>query len=417
MKVEDRIKKAHVAIMGHKKWCGYSALLACGKVTVSDALPTARTDGYNVEYGRKFIDSLNERQTRFVVLHESSHKAYRHLHIYRDLWEEDAKLANVAMDTFINLALMDADAGEGFIEMPPVGIKPDPQFRGWSTKQIFDFLKKEQEQSDGDGEGDGEGNEPSDGSDGSQGGKGNELSDGESGGNEGGIDEHDWENAQSTDKTTKDAQEREIERAIRHGETLRKKMQGKGAGDSEGMFGELMRPKINWRGVLRQFLTATCTSVGESTWARPNRRVLASGDTYMPGEIGKTARHLVMVFDTSGSCFGTEEMTAFVSQIAHITKQLKPKLVTVLYVDYVVQGSQQFRNGQIAVQSMKPVGGGGTDMTKGFAWCTENRVRPDAMVIFTDMYTPFGQPPGYPVLWAATTDIKAPWGTTIQIEI
>lgn len=403
MNASDRIKKAHVAIMGHKKWCAYSALLACGKVTVSDTCPTAYTDSWNVTYGRAFVDSLNDRQLRLLVLHENTHKAYRHLHIYADLAKENHRLANIAMDHFVNLSLMDTDGGENFIEMPEVGIKPEPKYRGWSTKQIFDDLKQNpppQPPQPPDGPESDEPGEPGDGD------------------GDGGMDEHDWDNASSGDAKAQEEQAKEIERALRQGEIIAKKMQGKGAGNADGVFGELLRPKINWRAVLRQFLTATCSATGESSWSKTDRRALASGDVYLPGQVGKTARHLVVVFDTSGSCFGSDEMTAFVSELAAIVKTVKPKMATVLYIDWEVQGVQQFRNGQIAVQSLKPRGGGGTDMTKGFNWCVDNRVKPDALICLTDGYTPFGQPPGYPVLWAITDrSTRAPFGTTINIEV
>ena len=48
MNVQDRIKKAHIAIMQHKKFCAYSGVLACGKVTVNEDVPTACTDGWDV---------------------------------------------------------------------------------------------------------------------------------------------------------------------------------------------------------------------------------------------------------------------------------------------------------------------------------------------------------------------------------
>jgi len=398
MKASDRIRKAHVAIMSHKKWCAYSALLACGKVSVTKNCPTARTNGWDVEYGEAFVDSLNDKQLRLLVLHENTHKAYRHLHIYGDLDKIDRRKTNIAMDHFVNLSLMDTDDGEGFIEMPEAGIQPDPKYRGKSVYQIFHMLPDDENGGGDGGESGEDGGEPG----------------GDGGNDGGGTDDHDWDGAAEGDEPTR---AEEIERAVRQGEIVRQRRQGKGAGNQDGVFGELLKPKVDWRKQLRQFLTATCSSTGESSWSKPNRRMLATSDTYMPGEIGKTAKHLVIVFDTSGSCFGSTEMTAFVAETQAIVKSVKPKLVTVLYIDWEVQGTQQFRNGQIAVQDLKPRGGGGTDMTVGFKWCTENRVRPDALICLTDGYTPFGEPPGYPVLWAITTQQQAPFGMTINIEV
>lgn len=400
MNTLDRIRKAHVAIMSHKTWCAYSALLACGKVEVKDDCRSAYTDGWNVVYGPAFVESLNDRQLRLLVLHEATHKAYRHLHIYQDIAATCRQTANIAMDHFVNLSLMDTDAGEGFIEMPEHGVQPDPKYRGWSVLQIFNDIYKPQDGDEGE-----EGDEPGE--------------EGDEPGNKGGMDDHDWDNPGGDKGGTPEEREKqreEIERAMRQGEILRNRRAGKGAGNSKGAFDDLLKPKVDWRAIMRQFLTVTCSATGESSWSKANRRLLASGDTYMPGEVGKTARHLVIEFDTSGSCFGSEQMTAFVSQLVQIVKTIKPKLVTVLYVDSEVVATQQFRNGQIAVHAVEPAGGGGTDMTAAFRWCTENRIKPDALVVLTDGYTPYGIAPGYPVLWAMTTDQQAPYGLTINIK-
>ena len=128
MKAVDRIKKAHVAIMRHKKWCAYSGVLACGDVEVSLDIPSACTDGWNVQYGEAFVDALNDEELRYLVLHENTHKSYRHTIVWKGLAKENPRLANIAMDLFVNLTLDDMDAGEGFIKMPEKGVKGDPKY-------------------------------------------------------------------------------------------------------------------------------------------------------------------------------------------------------------------------------------------------------------------------------------------------
>ena len=76
--------------------------------------------------------------------------------LFRSVWKglakENPRLANIAMDLFVNLSLDDTDAGEGFIKMPEKGVKGDPKYRGWNVKQIYDALKQEQEGGAGQGE-------------------------------------------------------------------------------------------------------------------------------------------------------------------------------------------------------------------------------------------------------------------------
>lgn len=393
MEALDRIRKSHIKIMQHKKACAYAGVLACGKVEVTTDIPTAATNGWDVKYNPDFIKKFlsTDEELRFVVLHEATHKAYRHLHTWQDLHDEDPHLANVAADYFVNGALMDMDDGEGFIKMPSVGIKPDPKYRGWSVKQIFDDLKKQQKEQGGQGgQGDGDG-----------------------------FDDHDWADAKPGDEQAQkeaEARGQEIARAIRQGEILRRKLAGRGAGGMDGVFGELLAPKVDWRKALREFVQEMCQGRDESSWRRPNRRYLAE-DIYMPSMQGITMTELVIGFDTSGSCFGGAEMTRFVSEITTIIEQVKPSKVHVIYWDTEVAGHQTFEDGQFAVQDLKPQGGGGTDGSVLFDYLKEKRMTPQAIVQFTDGYVGNWGQTNVPTLWAITSDMVAPFGTTIHIDI
>ncbi len=393
MNASDRIKKSHVAIMRHKKFCAYSGLLACGKVAVTEDIPTACTNGWDVQYNPEFVDKQTDSQLRFLVLHEATHKAYRHIHVWKVLWDENPQLANIAADHFVNLSLVVTDADEGFITMPDVGVKPDYKYLNWSVRMIFDDLKQQQQPQKPKGGGGDNPDNPDDG---------------------GGFDKHDWENAASGSPAEQAAQAEEIQRAMRQGEMVARKMQGKGSGNSDGVFGDLLTPKVDWRKVLRDFITETCAGRDESSWRRPNRRFL-SDDIYMPSMLGTTMTELVVLFDTSGSCFGGSEMTRFVSELTAIVSDVRPTKTHVLYVDTEVAGHQTFDDAQFAVQSLKPRGGGGTNLPVAFDYLREKRINPQAMVVLTDGYTPFGTAPGYPVLWAMTGSMSAPYGTTINL--
>jgi predicted metal-dependent peptidase len=336
---------------------------------------------YNPSFVEQYMKS--DPELRFLILHEAQHKAYRHLHVWAALHDEDARLANIAADHFVNLSLVDMDAGEGFIKMPTLGVQPDAKYRGWSVKQIFEDLK-----ANGEGEGQGSGD---------------------------GMDEHDWDNATTGDPATEQERANEIQRAIRQGEIVRRKMQGKGAGDTDGAFGELLQPKIDWRKVLREFVTETCAGRDESSWRKPNRRFL-SYDTYMPSMVGTTMTELVIGFDTSGSIFGGDEMTVFVSEIKTIIEDIKPTKVHVIYWDTEVAGHQTFEEGQFAVQDLKPKGGGGTDGAVLFEYLREQRINPQAIVQFTDGYVGDWGTTDVPTLWAVSSDLVAPFGTTIRVE-
>ena len=139
--VEQRLSRCTMALMGHKKWCALSGVMLMGKVTVSDTIPTACTNGRDEIYGRAFVETLTDPELRFLRLHETMHKGLRHLTTYAFLNKENPRLANQAMDYVINISLVDTDDGEGFIVMPKVGLV-DAKYRGWHTKQVYDDLKK-----------------------------------------------------------------------------------------------------------------------------------------------------------------------------------------------------------------------------------------------------------------------------------
>lgn len=395
MNVQDRIKKAHISIMQHKKFCAYSGILACGKVTVGDDVPTAATDGWNVIYNPAFVEehAKTDPELRFLVLHEATHKAYRHMVTWRSLHEQDARLANIAADYFVNTTLRDTDAGEGFIKVLNLGVPPTDKYRGWSVLQIFNDLKQQQQDEGGGGD------NPDDPDDGA------------------GFDEHDWSGNEANNDPAKEQQQAdEIQRAIRQGEIMRKKLAGKGAGNADGVFGDLMAPKIDWRKVLREFVTETCAGRDESSWRKPNRRYLGM-DVYMPSMVGTTMTELVIGFDTSGSIFGGDEMTRFVVEIKAIVEDVKPSKVHVIYWDTRVAGHQTFEDGQFAVQDLKIKGGGGTDGSVLFDYLRDKNIRPQAIVQFTDGYVGDWGRTDAPTLWAVTSDLKAPFGTTIKVEV
>ena len=386
MNVADRIKKTHIAIMQHKEFCAYSGILACGKVEISTRVPTAATNGWDVIYNPDFVEKVmpTDPKLRLLVLHEAMHKAYRHMTVWKYLSKINPRLANIAMDHFVNLSLMDTDAGAGFLEMPSDGIQPTPQYRGWSVLQIYTDLEQEDdpEQPDGPGR----------------------------------FDEHDFDGPDDGEAPSEQEMENEIGRALRQGEMIRKQRSKGGAGDSDGLFGDLLAPKVDWRKALRDFITETCSGRDESSWSRPNRRFLAD-DVYMPTMMGVTLRELVVGFDTSGSIFGGNEMTRFVSEISTIIEQVKPSKVHVIYWDTGIAGHQTFEDGQFAVQDLKPKGGGGTDGAVLFKYLRKQKIKPDAIVQFTDGYVGSWGNTDVPTLWVITSDIKAPWGTTIQLEV
>ena len=383
---EERLSKAVVRIMGNDIYVALAGVLMIGTKTIDESIPTACTNGRDCKFGRAFVDKITDAELRFVVLHEEYHKLYRHLVTWRYLWKIDAMLSNMAMDYVINLKIVDENQpdhnGVRFAE-PPEGVLLDERFRNMDTAQVFDILQAEQPPGRGDGKGSGD-NESGEGDGQSSGaGQGDDDSDGDSDGGGGtGFDEHDWEGAESlSEEETKDL-ERDIDEAIRQGALTA----GKAGGGGNRGFDDLLKVQVDWREVLREFVSNTCAGNDYATYARPNRRLLSQG-VYMPSGISETIEELVLALDTSGS-IGQREITVMLTEAASILETVKPNKVRVLYWGSDVVRDEVYEMHELdqMIASTKPRNGGGTDVRCVTEYMREHDISPSAVIVLTDGY-------------------------------
>lgn len=404
---EQRLTKAVVSIMGNPKYVALASVLMVGSRSVDDKVPTACTNGRDEMYGRAFIEDINDAGLRFVVLHECYHKLYKHLTTWKELHDDNHRLANAACDYVINLKISD-DNKDGFATMPMRNGKQlglvDERFRGMNALQVYRILKQE---SEGEGEGDGEGEG---GGEGGNGGSGNAES-----GDGTGFDDHDWDGAQEMSDEEKKKLGRELDEAIRQGALAAGKV---GSGGDRDL-AELLKTKVDWREVLRDFITSTCAGSDYSTWRRPNRRYVSAG-YYMPSGITEQVGELVLAIDTSGS-IGVRELGQFLGEVKAICDTVHPEVVRLLYWDTKVAGDEKYVGAEVEniVNSTKPKGGGGTTVTCVPEYMTEHAIKPQAVIVLTDGY--LGGDWGtwnVPVLWCIVggNNTVAPVGKTVHVE-
>ena len=384
-----RLSKVKISIMRNPKFALWSGLMTVGKTKVDDDCPTASTNGRDETYGRDFIKTLDDKELAFVVLHETMHKAYKHLTTWKKLHDEDATLANAACDYVINLQLVDMDKSQQVLAMPvrdgkPIGLV-DEKYRGMNAKQVFDLLKEEYPE----------------------------------GGGGSGFDDHDWEGAQELSEAEKQALEKEIDQAIRQGMVAHAKQNGKSMSDMAREFGELTEPEVDWREQLREFVTATCSAKDASSWRRVNRRYLGS-DVYMPSLIGERVGHLVIGVDTSGS-IGGAELNDFMSEVKGLADLVHPEKVDLIYWGSSVVQHEEYSHNDLdgLIQSTQPKGGGGTDPDCMAQYLKEKNIKPEAIVVLTDGYVPnWGFGWESPTLWVVANNkgVTADNGKTIHIK-
>jgi predicted metal-dependent peptidase len=198
------------------------------------------------------------------------------------------------------------------------------------------------------------------------------------------------------------------------------KMQGKGIGGMGRLIQEICEPQITWQEHLRTAMVMSATGNDVHTWARPNRRKLATPPhLYWPGRTGMHSPEGCVVIDTSGS-IGDHELKTFLGELQGILTDVQPEKVHVMYIDDGLHNDEVHEIedvNDLLELGKKAGGGGGTNMPHAFTEVANRQLPIQWMVILTDGYTPFGEDPGYPVIWCSTTDQKSPWGTTVHVKL
>ena len=350
--VETRLKKAHIKLIKHPETCLYGGVILMGESSVVDDpkdCPTAYTDGFNKKYGRAFMETLSNQEIAGVVLHENLHVLLKHIPRHRDLWKENKRLANIAMDYVVNDIITEVGKKHADLVSLPKGCFYDPMFTGWSVRRVYDYLKKEMDSGKG-------------------GGRPNES-----------FDNHDGDVVGEMEPGDIEKLGKEIDEAIHQGGILA----GKFGAKIPRVIKDLMQPEIDWREVLQDFWTAHVRGSDEFTWRRFNKNRLADGH-YLPSTINESIGEVILAIDTSGS-ISNEDIAKVASRIQELCDTLPPERIRILWWDTEVHGEQVFEGNYSNIASLlKPMGGGGTRATCVSDYINKQGLNADCMIVFTD---------------------------------
>jgi predicted metal-dependent peptidase len=339
--------------------------------------PTAATDGKNIWVDEAFLNALKVPEAVFLFCHEIGHAIWMHLtrgKYYQDNGiggEKFDPLAwNCAGDYLINDMLTKSNIGK----MPAGGLL-DRKYSidDHTTEYVYaDIIKTKSHQ---------RGNGP--------------------------MDVHILSGSAVPDIEMK----RAVQTAADHA-----KAQGKLPKSLERFANEFVQPKVSWKERLR-YHVARSISRDATTWSKPHRRRLLTQGVYLAAYTGFGAGDVVVVIDTSGS-IGPAELNVFCTELDQILSDCNPTSVVLLGCDAQVNSELILQAGDsLAANPPKLGGGGGTDFRPPFEWVVKQGSRPSALIYFTDMYGPFPEQPGYPVIWCKTTEQPAPWGEEIYVDL
>ena len=382
---ETRLKKAHVALLKHPETALYSGVILMGKSSVDDENFTAYTDGFNKRYSREFISKLSDEELRGIVMHENLHVALKHMQRFIREFKDNPHLTNVSADYVVNDIIMNFT--DKNICKLPTGALYDKQFHNWSVREVYEYLKKEQNNKDSSTNV--ESMKP--------------------------LDEHDFGNAKQMTTEQVAEQAGKIDRALREGGILAGRMGAK----IPRQISDLLEAKVNWREVLRDFVTSASRGSEEYTWRRFNKRLMAN-DIYMPSLENETVGELIIAIDTSGS-IGGAELTEFASELASICESVSPARVRVLWWDTEVHAMQTFDDNYTNIASLlKPEGGGGTHVSCVAEYINQHKLNAEGVLVFTDGYveSDIKWDITTPTLWLVTQNrsFEPPSGKVVKKE-
>lgn len=421
MKARERISKTIINVMDKLPF--YSELMMRSKILTFP--PEAKhnpnycpsmavaIDG-NIYYDEEFVKQLTDEELMFVIMHESLHKAYLHLH---RIGKRDPLTWNIACDIFVDHQVKHELMGRqgirakvpgkriiadryGDIELPALGVKIENAHEK-TVEQLYDEIasnpqaQKKLKQIAGQKGGSGLG-EP--------------------------IDTHDYSN--ESGKSFKEMTEAErMEYAEKAKDDVMEaatkcKKRGQLPKHLERQLNRLLETKIDWRQYVYRFVVNELPS--DFTLSRPSRRYLTQG-MYLPGVL-KENLDIVAMIDLSGSV-SNKEMEQFVSLMAKLANQFRNVNITIMSHDSEVQAVTEVKNATVdKIKNAEYSGGGGTDHRPCFKWIAEHKRNVPLIIAFTDGWTCFPDKEDVraPVLWVitehgiSTKDI--PFGTAIKIE-
>lgn len=342
----------------------------------ADRCRTTRSDGKHLYYYRAYIDSLDIAETQFALSRESLHCAL--LHFYRR-GNRDRMTWNKACDLAVNSILI----RDGLQPTPDTDYRPE--FDGMTAEEIYPLLIQDETE--------------------------------RSRTNRSGSDE-DHQPPSSLPQFGPGLRTDEMEMLAtqwrqRLAAAAQQAMQAdKLSAELTRVVGFLLQPKLPWRSLLAQHLSATARN--DYSYARPSSR---RGDPAVFPGLRSEEIDLVVAVDTSGSIRDTE-IEEFFSEINAIKGQIRAR-IALLCCDSGITDEFPLLFEPWDNFDFEPRigGGGGTDFRPVFEWVERQDSRPDSLVYFTDACGEFPRDePNFPTLWLVKGGRDVPFGARIQLN-
>jgi predicted metal-dependent peptidase len=329
----------------------------------------------NLLYNKKFIEDLNDYDTRIVLCHEVLHVALNHL---TRRGNRNEKVWNMACDLIVNTILQmnfnyfsrifsECITKETLEKNFGIVIeKPHEKF----AEEVYDILIKHFN---------------------------------EDGNFRGYVDGYVFDKHSDIDSLSEEEKEEleracgkdfdEIKREIE--EEIKKKvieaenfgkLRGTAPAGLERYFDKLLQPKLNWKTIIRRTISDMIPY--DFSYKYPSKKSISVG-TYLPSTQKDKKLEVVCVVDLSGS-ITDEEMKEFLTEIYNIGKSFRNVRISVITHDAVPQDEIEVENGCLdKLVGIKLHGYGGTSHAWLPEFLKEKYPNSKLIICFTDGYTEF----------------------------
>jgi predicted metal-dependent peptidase len=401
---EQRVNREITRVLDHLRYAAMAGVAQLGEIRVERGVPTAYTNFRDIVIGYEFVETLTDEEIRGVFIHELYHIIYMHAAAYLWMHKINPKLANVVWDYRINGQIVAENRVDGFAKLPD-GALYDSKYDGMLEGEIWKLLYKEEEEG-------GAGGDPMSPTD-------DEGRAGSAGSAEqGSMDDHDVEAFEKLSEEEQRELSNDIQEAIRQG-LLAAEKSGKGGNKT---LEELVEVVIPWEDIIQEWFVDTCSGGEDGTFRVPNRKYMPI-NIIRPSRIQDKLNDIVISIDTSGSV-QSEQLTKFMSVVRNIIETLAINNVHVIYWDTEVRSHEVYGETAIPlselVNTTKPKGGGGTNVTCVPEYIEQNNIQAEGVVVLTDGYLWGGWGTWtMPVLWAVLNnrEVKPSVGKKLDVLI
>lgn len=358
---QEALDKAKVHLMTKPGSRFMSSLSVQLDHKLSDAVPTAGTNGKEILYNPNFFIKLTKEERIGLIFHECAHIAF--LHNCR-CGDRNKTIYNVAADYVINCLLI-----KNNFKLPPDGYY-DPKYDGWSTEQVYDDLVQNNFEPPPDFQSD--------------------------------LLESDSKPTEELEQEVTNTVLCAVQRARMEGGDIPKEI--------DIAIDQLINPKLSWKEILYRFIDEK--NKEDYSWARPNKKYMPS--FYLPSRYSDTLNNLTIAIDTSGS-MTNEFLVEILTEIQYINETLKPQNLTVLDCDSRIHNIHHVTDSS-SILEYEFTGGGGTNGTPVINHGNDNDT--NLLIYFTDGYMSLNLPqPNFAMLWviSGNIDFKAPFGDIVFV--